>query len=164
MQQNYRNLRSTARYWKTNHFRGHTKQIKAKQTQSVTELRSLSHKCKSEWEKGMSMLGETPSWQTWQADHFQVPTLTHDHTTGIWVTEATESVLKLKEGSKVASNQTWAWQGQSKKAYIWNKKEKEWSLSYSTSSISTHGVLREYARLKKPYTGTVELACDKILK
>lgn len=60
MQQNYRNLRSTARYQKTNHFGGDTKQIRAKQTQSVVEHRSLSHKCKREWGKGMSMLRENP--------------------------------------------------------------------------------------------------------
>lgn len=34
-----------------------TKQIRAKWTQIVIELRSLSHKCKSEWGKGMSMPG-----------------------------------------------------------------------------------------------------------
>lgn len=47
---------------------------------------------------------KTLSQQTWQADHFQAPTLILDHTAGIRVAEATESPTEAEGGLRTGTH------------------------------------------------------------
>lgn len=137
---------------------------KSKTHTTVIELRILSHKCKREWGKGMSMLRGNPimadlAGRSLPSSNFN----TWPHNWNLSYRShrvCTEAGEGLQSGNLLDLGMT----RQVQQAYIWYKKEIEWSLSYSTSTVSIDGVLREYARLKKLYTATVEVACGKTLK